>query len=315
MAKIPLTPPPAPTFYFIGVTTRHSSSRRLFPLWMAALGRPEVQWHGIDLPLHASPDSYRQVVNHIKQEKLALGALVTSHKLDLLAATHDLFDELGPFAALTQEVSSIAKDAGKLVGRATDSVAGGQSLTAVIGPNYFTHTNGHVLILGAGGAGVALCLHLWQQPQPGNRPQQIIVVDRENGRLTHLQQLLHQHPSPSHCRTLLHHTPAQNDALLASLPAGSIIINATGMGKDTPGSPLTHRAQFPPHSIVWELNYRGQLDFWRQAQAQQAARSLTVVDGWDYFVRGWAQVIAHVLHLTIETDMLAQLSQLAATIR
>ena len=53
----------------------------------------------------------------------------------------------------------------------------------------------------------------------------------------------------------------------------------------------------------------------RQAQVQRADRNLTVVDGWDYFVHGWSQVISHVLHVEIGAPMLERLSELAAAVR
>ena len=58
---------------------------------------------------------------------------MTTHKIDLLAAASDLFDALGPYAQTRREVFSIAKDDGRLVGRATDAVAGGLSLDAILG--------------------------------------------------------------------------------------------------------------------------------------------------------------------------------------
>ncbi|HRJ41720.1 MAG TPA: hypothetical protein PL105_07565, partial [Caldilineaceae bacterium] len=110
MTDLHLPPPVVPTFYFIGVTTGHSSSRRMFPVWMEALGRPEVIWQGIDLPIHDDPANYRAVVQHIRREPLALGALVTTHKIDLLEACQALFDDFDPYARIIGEVSSIAKD-------------------------------------------------------------------------------------------------------------------------------------------------------------------------------------------------------------
>ncbi|MBI3957533.1 MAG: shikimate dehydrogenase [Chloroflexi bacterium] len=315
MADTPLAAPTAPTFYFIGVTTRQSSSRKIFPLWMEALGRPEVVWRGIDLPIHAPPEIYRQVVAHIAEQPLALGALVTTHKIDLLAAARDLFDEFGPYARLTDEVSSIAKEEGRLVGRATDPVAGGLSLDAILGAGYFARTGGEVLLLGAGGSALALCLHLLQKPQPGDRPRRIVVVNRSAGRLVRLRQMVEQFDTDIQFDYVQNETPQRNDELLAALPPASVVINATGMGKDTPGSPLTDDALFPQRGVVWELNYRGELDFLRQARAQPSARSLTVADGWDYFVHGWSQVIAHVLHAPIDPALFARLSQLAAAVR
>ena len=90
---------------------------------------------------------------------------------------------------------------------------------------------------------------------------------------------------------------------------------ATGMGKDTPGSPLTDSAVFPREGVVWELNYRGELDFMGQALVQRAERSLTVADGWEYFVHGWSQVISHVLHVQLGAPMFERLSKLAAAVR
>ena len=47
---------------------------------------------------------------------------------------------------------------------------------------------------------------------------------------------------------------------MEALPAGSLVINATGLGKDRPGSPLTDHCKFPENGLVWELNYRGTLE-------------------------------------------------------
>jgi shikimate 5-dehydrogenase len=88
--------------------------------------------------------------------------------------------------------------------------------------------------------------------------------------------------------------PGQAGTLLAQLPGGSLVVNATGAGKDTPGSPLADDAVFPPNGYAWEFNYRGELHFLAQARAQQATRGLHVEDGWRYFLHGWTSVIADV---------------------
>ena len=255
------------------------------------------------------------MVAHIKREPLALGALVTTHKIDLLDAASDLFNALGPHAQTTQEVSSIAKDEGKLVGRATDPVAGGLSLDAILGPAYFGRSGGLLLMLGAGGSDVALTLHLIEK----SRPARVLVVNRCAPRLARLRQMVEHITSVgvSDIRFdfIQNNVPQRNDEILAGLPPSSVVINATGMGKDTPGLPLTDDALFPQNGVVWELNYRGELDFMRQAQAQQTARNLTIADGWDYFVHGWSQVISHVLHVQIDPSLFAHLSELAAVVR
>ncbi|MCL4834927.1 MAG: shikimate dehydrogenase [Caldilineaceae bacterium] len=315
MTDLHLPPPVVPTFYFIGVTTGHSSSRRMFPVWMEALGRPEVIWQGIDLPIHDDPANYRAVVQHIRREPLALGALVTTHKIDLLEACQALFDDFDPYARIIGEVSSIAKDNGQLVGRATDPVAGGLSLDGILGAGYFARTGGEVLLLGAGGSAAALSLHLLQKEQSGDRPRRVVVVNRSPERLERLARMVERFPTDIYFEYIQNSDPARNDEILTGLPAGSLVVNATGMGKDTPGSPVTGRSPFPLNGIAWELNYRGELDFLQQANVQQSARQLRVEDGWAYFIHGWAQVISHVLHVEIDPPLLARLAQLAATVR
>jgi shikimate 5-dehydrogenase len=80
------------------------------------------------------------------------------------------------------------------------------------------------------------------------------------------------------------------------------VINATGLGKDAPGSPLSEAAVFPQAGIVWELNYRGDLVFLAQARAQESARSLRIEDGWRYFIHGWTRIIAEVFAIEIPSS-------------
>ena len=68
---------------------------------------------------------------------------------------------------------------------------------------------------------------------------------------------------------------------------------------------------FPEDSLVWEINYRGDLIVKAQAEAQAAERRLVVEDGWTYFIHGWTQVIAEVFHTPIEGEVLEELSRIA----
>ena len=78
-----------PTFYFIGVTTSKSSIMKIFPLWINELGSPEISIEGIDLKIHDIPENYRQAVAQIKYDNNSIGALVTTHKMDLYSAAED----------------------------------------------------------------------------------------------------------------------------------------------------------------------------------------------------------------------------------
>jgi shikimate dehydrogenase len=91
--------------------------------------------------------------------------------------------------------------------------------------------------------------------------------------------------------------------------------HATGMGKDIPGSPVTWSGRFPKNGIAWEFNYRGELDFLHQAEAQREKQSLFVEDGWLYFVHGWAQVVAQVMHTELTQELFNRLEKAAATVR
>lgn len=301
-----------PEFWFVGVTTGGSFSQVCFPEWVKALGRPDVQLIGVDVAIHAPPDRYRSLVGRLAADPEVLGGLVTTHKIDLLAACRDQFDDLGPHARLLGEVSSIAKDTGRLIGRATDIDAGGSSLDLLLGPDYFAATGGHVLMLGAGGAAAALTAHLLCR---ADRPAQVTVVNRSAGRLDGLARLIAGFDTDIRFELIENADPTDNGRLLAQLPEGSVVVNATGMGKDTAGSPVTDGAVFPRHGVVWDLNYRGELGFLRQARSQQSAQRLVVADGWEYFVRGWTRVISHVLHVDVDEPMARELSRLAAELR
>ena len=310
---------PEPTFYFIGVTTGKSSMRKIFPLWAAALGRPEVVLEGTDLKLHDRPEAYRQAVAQIKYDPLSLGGLVTTHKLDVITAARDLFDYLDPYAALCEEVSCISKAEGGLEGRleghAKDPLTAGGSLDAMLGEGYFARTGGEVLCLGAGGAAVAIALHLISKPQAVDRPRRFTAVNRSAGRLDSLRTLVGQVGSDIAFEYICNQDPLRNDETMAALPPGSLVINATGMGKDRPGSPVSAAGQFPLDGIAWELNYRGDLDFMHQAEAQRTTHRLRVEDGWLYFLYGWTQVIAQVFHQPIEGALFQELARLAESVR
>jgi shikimate 5-dehydrogenase len=105
--------------------------------------------------------------------------------------------------------------------------------------------------------------------------------------------------------------------LLAKIPSGSLVVNATGLGKDAHGSPLTNAALFPEQGLVWEFNYRGDLAFLEQARAQEKSCRLRIEDGWVYFLHGWTRVISDVFAVDIPTrgPLFDELSQIAATAR
>ena len=307
---------PVPTMEFIGVTTGGSSIMEIFPRWAQVLDLGEARLEGRDLPLGAEPDLYRRAVEQIRSDPLSMGALITTHKINLLAAAHDLFDELDPYVRVCEEVSCISKREGRVIGHAKDPITAGRSLQALLGSGYFRHTGGEVLCLGAGGAGTAISVYLMSGQDPADPPGRIVMVDKSQESLDALRRV---HGRLGRSSTEIEYVenanPAENDELLAGLPPESLIVNATGMGKDIPGSPVTDDARFPERGVVWELNYRGELDFLRQARRQARTRDLRVEDGWLYFLHGWSEMIAEVFHVELTPERFESLSAEAEALR
>jgi len=304
-----------PTFYFIGVTTGQSSIMKVFPLWMKVLGREDVVIEGVDCKIHDDPEVYRRAVAQIKYDPLSLGALVTTHKIDLLTAARDMFDYLDTYAMITDEISCISKLDGRLEGHAKDPITSGASLDAIIEKDYFAKTKGHVLSFGAGGSAIATLLHLINKTDKGDRPDKFTFVNRSQGRLDHAKQMVDGLNTDIDVEYIQNSDPLVNDRIMEKFPPYSIIINATGMGKDTPGSPITWNGKFPLNSISWEFNYRGELDFMQQSLGQVESRNVKVEDGWIYFVHGWTQVIAQVLHFDLTPALFQRLNETASTVR
>jgi shikimate 5-dehydrogenase len=308
--SLSLLPAEAPTIHFIGVSTSQSSIMKVFPEWVAQLGIHGASIHGVDLPLNAPPESYREVVNFIRNDRGSQGALVTTHKINLFRAAQDQFDELDWFATAMHEVSSISKRNGKLIGQAKDPVSAGRTLCSMLPENFWSGEEGQVFCMGSGGAGVAIIWFLLKGEHNLGRPNRIIVSDISAERLDHLQRLVN---SPQ-LETRLIKSAEENDVIMRTLAPRALIINATGLGKDRPGSPITDGTSFPQGSIVWELNYRGALDFLQQARRRSELGELHIYDGWDYFIHGWTCVISDVFAIEIPSDSTTfqRLSRVAA---
>lgn len=297
-----LTPATKPTLYFIGVTTGKSSIMKVFPAWAEHLGLKNAVIKGIDFPPHADPAAYRVAVEFIRKDPLSLGALITTHKIDLYKACADLFDVIDPHARLMDETSCISKTDGKLVCHAKDPISSGLALDGFVPLNHFAKTGAELFSIGAGGSTIALTWHIMQASRGLNRPSRIIVSNRSPHRLDDIRRIHRAMNSGVPVDYVLAPSPTDNDAIVAELKPGSLVINATGLGKDAPGSPLTDGAVFPERGIAWDLNYRGDLVFLDQARAQKDSRHLQIEDGWTYFIHGWTQVIAEVFHIGIPTS-------------
>lgn len=305
-----------PTMYFIGVTTGSSSIMKVFPEWAKALGLKDAIMRGIDISIHADPEEYRKVVDFIKNDELSLGALVTTHKLDLYAAAHDMFEYLDPYAKMFGEMSSISKLNGELRGHAKDPISSGYALEEFVPKNFWKDGGQDFYVIGAGGSAISMGSYLMRPEFKGNYPKRIVVSNRSKPRLDEIEKIFKE-LNPGGIELEFHLCPEfeQNDAVLKTIKPKSVIVNATGLGKDRPGSPLTDACEFPQDSLVWEINYRGDLTFMHQANAQKEAKNLHVEDGWMYFIYGWTQVIEEVFHIDIKGDTLKMCDEIASKFR
>lgn len=297
-----LVPAERPTLYFLGVSTGASSIQRVFPLWAQELGLGDAVIRGIDLPVGAPAAETRRIVEFLQQDALGVGMQITSHKIAVGTAARDLFAHLRPLATLMGEVSCVTKGPDGLHGFAKDPVAGALALDAIVPPGYWAATGAPAVLLGAGGAGTALTWCLVRDERGEERPSRLVVTDRDGARLDHLASIAQQVGADVPIELVRVASADDTDAVLAAQPPGSLIVNATGLGKDLPGSPIGEEALLPRDAIAWDLNYRGDLRFLETAIRQTEVRGVHAEDGWTYFVHGWLQAVKEVFQVDVPTS-------------
>jgi shikimate 5-dehydrogenase len=221
------------------------------------------------------------------------------------------------YAELMGEISCILKRNTSLIGSAKDPISSGLALEAFLPQNHWRQTGAEVFVIGAGGSSIAVTCYLKGSRHGDDKPAKITVANRSAPRLHEIQRVHEAVGATIPMDYILTPKVEDNDAIVNRLPEHSLIINATGLGKDVPGSPVTDRARFPNHAYVWEFNYRGDLEFLRQANIQKEERDLTVEDGWIYFIHGWTRALADVFRIDIPTEgkVFEDLYRIAAHVR
>ena len=64
-------------------------------------------------------------------------------------------------------------------------------------------------------------------------------------------------------------------------------------------------AAFPLDGLVWDRNYRGELQFLEQARGQQRERRLQLHDGWRYILHGWFQALSAIFRWSDDAERFA----------
>ena len=318
-------PLPSRSVLFLGVSTGASAVHRVFPGWMAALGL-SAGLEGVDLPLGADPSAYRAFVERIRGDEAILGAGVTSHKAGVFAACALLFDDVSADARMLHEVAGISRRDERLRADAPDVRSVARAAARLLEDRRWTAGCHDAVILGAGGAGLCLAYALAHgspahgSPAHGSPPdgapslgvRGIVLTEADPTRLSVVETIVGAWRHADAVRV----EPATrdvNDRLVRGAGPGALIVNATGRGKDRPGSPLS-AAAFPHEGIVWDFNYRGELDFLRQARAQATERDLLVSDGRDYLVAGWMEALCFVTGRDAGDDLLARFETAARAV-
>jgi shikimate 5-dehydrogenase len=265
---------------FLGVTTGSSLIHQAISAWQPILAT-QCTIRGVDISLDADDATYIRFLETLATDRSAAGAVVTTHKIRLFRAGRGLFAELDPLALACGEVNAIRRTGAGLCGAARDPVSVGRVVDRI-----WPQSQGQVVCLGAGGTARALAKHLFAT----RRSVRFVCADPVRASVAQLAQVA-GHPVTGHVGN------RPWDDLVEKAPPGSLIVNATGLGKDRPGSPITGRTRFPSGAVVWELNYRGELEFLDQARAQAETSGLRVHDGWQLFCHGWAAALITVLDL------------------
>jgi shikimate dehydrogenase len=287
-----------PTMVFVGVTTGKSFVHRVFPRWLDRMGA-NGKLFGLDLKLGADSNTYRDTLIALKRTRNCLGALITSHKTGVFEAGQDVFDSVGESAGILREAGVVFWREGKFCCEATDPFSVHEAVKQILTVAGLKRRR-EVIILGAGGAGLALAYALLRSNEFA--PERLILTDISNERIVACEHILAPH-ARSVVVEVKNAIEVSTDAIVANAARDSLIVNATGMGKDIPGSPVSDRCNFPQRACVWDFNYRGERGFLRTADRQKGSRKLEVVDGWYYFICGWFEAMTRVFDVP-KTDIL-----------
>jgi len=223
------------------------------------------------------------------RESDVVGALITSHKAAVFASVRTEFDLLEPMTGELAEIGVIFKRGGLLCGGVSDVQSGGAILSRILVDERWRRGLKRSVVLGAGGAGLAVIWNLAVKGVGG--AEHVTVVEADQHRSALARRLVAGWGLRCPVEVV---DSIEADNVTRNAGRGALIINATGLGKDRPGSPVSADCHLPQSSLIWDFNYRGSLEFLETARVQANASNLAVNDGFDYFACGWSVVMSRV---------------------
>lgn len=278
-------------YYFLGVSTDHSMVNNAFPIWMSFLNA-DVELVGHNLPLNADQSEYDSFLNNLRQQS-TVGSLVTSHKANLFQHCKQKFDVISDDSKLLMEISSIRYDSVRdlLIGHNTDILGCKRSLLALtIENDKWLAGDRSIVVLGAGGSGLSIICAAHRFVHNHGK---LFVTEIGHARREMARTIL----SNSDISFVLE-CANSTDEIISSAGRAPLVINATGMGKDIEGSPVTNIQCFPQSSTFWELNYRGDRPLYHNLLRDCRGHGLRIEDGWGFFLDGWLNNITFALNIS-----------------
>ena len=143
--------------------------------------------------------------------------------------------------------------------------------------------------------------YMLQRSHGTNRPSRLIVTNRSLPRLDEIRhfhgQIAPRCPSSITTRRSRTDRPAP-----AGLKPGSLVINATGLGKDAARLAADGRRRLAREGTGLGFQLSRRLDVFASGPRRGRPGNLQIEDGWIYFIHGWTRVIAEVFHIDIPTS-------------
>jgi shikimate 5-dehydrogenase len=283
---------------FLGVSTAHSQINKLFDRWARCLGSQlRLELH--DMKPGSDAIEYVDFVDNMRsRHPYVLGALITSHKAAVFDFAKHSFDQVTDLSLRLGEIGMVYWRNGHMVGDANDALSTRQVALRILTNSHSWECGSHrAVILGGGGAGVALANTLVSEARL--QCNEIIISEVNHDRVEAIRKLISRWES--NIPITVCEVSDNSDDIVQRAGPGCLVANATGLGKDRPGSPITESVQLPTGCIVWEFNYRfipqPMPNFLEIANRQAFPRDLVVEDGTDYFIWGWLGVMANALQL------------------